>query len=178
MSCGSWLALLGGTFMVLYHWNQSSWLSQCLVTRSCMTLCDPTTVAHQAPPSMGDSQARILEGLPAMLSSMPSYWVLNRGLLLLGWQMAAFVGFLVLSSTHIPVDCPYTSSWSSALTLLKEEEAVPPSLPDVSPLQPGLFRDLTDISTTFSSHPWKYTSSFQCIAIGPIACSSDSDSGA
>ena len=88
-----------------------------------------------------------------MPSSIPSYWVLNRGLLILGWQMAAFVGFSVLSSIHIPVSSPYTCSWSSALTLLKEEEAVSLSLPDVFPLQSGLFRDLTDISTTFISHP-------------------------
>ena len=112
---------------------------------------EPTRLLHL----WGILQARILEGLPAMSSSMPSYWVLNRGVLILGWQMVAFVGFSVLSSIHIPVNSPYTCSWSSALTLLKEEEAVPLSLPDVFPLQSGLFRDLTDISITFNFHPWK-----------------------
>ena len=33
----------------------------CLVAQLCRTLCDPGTVAHQAPLSMGFSQARILE---------------------------------------------------------------------------------------------------------------------
>ena len=88
-----------------------------------------------------------------MSSSMPSYWVLNRGVLILGWQMVAFVGFSVLSSVHIPVNSPYTCSGSSALTLLKEEEAVLLSLPEAFPLQSGLFRDLTDISITFNFHP-------------------------
>ena len=32
-----------------------------LVTQSCLTLCDPQTVAHQAPLSMGILQARTLE---------------------------------------------------------------------------------------------------------------------
>ena len=33
----------------------------CLVAQSCRALCDPGTVAHQDPLSMGFSQARILE---------------------------------------------------------------------------------------------------------------------
>ena len=33
----------------------------CLVTQSCLTFCHPWTVSHQAPLSMGFSQARILE---------------------------------------------------------------------------------------------------------------------
>ena len=36
----------------------------CLVTQLCPTLCDPCTVAHQAPLSMGILQARILEWVP------------------------------------------------------------------------------------------------------------------
>ena len=36
----------------------------CLVTQLCPTLCDPWTVAHQAPLSMGILQARILEWVP------------------------------------------------------------------------------------------------------------------
>ena len=43
----------------------------CLVTQSCPTLCNPMAVAHQAPPSMGILQARILEWV-AMPSSRGS----------------------------------------------------------------------------------------------------------
>ena len=34
------------------------------VAQSCPTLCDPWTVAHQAPPSMGFSRQENLSGLP------------------------------------------------------------------------------------------------------------------
>ena len=39
----------------------------CLVTQSFMTLCDPMDCSPQAPQSMGDLQARILEwvGMPS-----------------------------------------------------------------------------------------------------------------
>ena len=43
----------------------------CLVTQSCPSLCDPWTIVHQAPLSMGILQARILEWV-AMLSSRGS----------------------------------------------------------------------------------------------------------
>ena len=33
------------------------------VTQSCPTLCDPWTVAHQAPPSMGFSRQKYWSGL-------------------------------------------------------------------------------------------------------------------
>ena len=36
----------------------------CLVAQTCLTLCDPWTVAHQAPLSMGLLHVRILSGLP------------------------------------------------------------------------------------------------------------------
>ena len=48
---------------MVYH---SVWL--CLVTQLCPTLCNPKTVVHQAPLSMGILQARILEWV-AMPSS-------------------------------------------------------------------------------------------------------------
>ena len=34
------------------------------VTQSCPTLCDPWTVAYQAPPSMGFSRQEYCSGLP------------------------------------------------------------------------------------------------------------------
>ena len=34
------------------------------VAQSCLTLCDPWTVAHQAPPSMGFSRQEYWSGLP------------------------------------------------------------------------------------------------------------------
>ena len=34
------------------------------VAQSCPTLCDPWTVAHQAPPSMGFSRQEYWSGLP------------------------------------------------------------------------------------------------------------------
>ena len=44
---------------------------------SCLTLCDPRTVSHQAPLSMGILQARILEWA-ALLSSRGSSWPRDR----------------------------------------------------------------------------------------------------
>ena len=38
--------------------------SESEVTQSCPTLCDPWTVAHQAPPSMGFSRQEYWSGLP------------------------------------------------------------------------------------------------------------------
>ena len=42
-------------------------------SKSCVTLCDPWTGAHQAPLSMGILQARILEWV-----AMPSSWGSSR----------------------------------------------------------------------------------------------------
>ena len=36
----------------------------CSVAQSCLTLCDPWTVVHQAPPSMGFSRQEYWSGLP------------------------------------------------------------------------------------------------------------------
>ena len=36
----------------------------CLVTKSCPTLCNPWTVAHQAPLSMGSPRQQYWSGLP------------------------------------------------------------------------------------------------------------------
>ena len=36
----------------------------CEVAQSCLTLCDPWTVAYQAPPSMGFSRQEYWSGLP------------------------------------------------------------------------------------------------------------------
>ena len=47
----------------------SEWVSE--VAQSCPTLCDPWTVAHQAPPSMGFSRQEYWSGLP-----FPSPWYL------------------------------------------------------------------------------------------------------
>ena len=49
----------------------------CLVTQSCLTLCNPWPVARQAPLSMGILQARILEWV-AMSSSRGSYQPRDR----------------------------------------------------------------------------------------------------
>ena len=38
--------------------------SESEVTQSCPTLCDPWTIAHQAPPSMGFSRQEYWSGLP------------------------------------------------------------------------------------------------------------------
>ena len=40
------------------------WQSESEVAQSCPTLCDPWTVAHQAPPSMGFSRQEYWNGLP------------------------------------------------------------------------------------------------------------------
>ena len=39
-------------------------ISESEVAQSCRTLCDPRTVAHQAPPSMGFSRQEYWSGLP------------------------------------------------------------------------------------------------------------------
>ena len=44
-------------------WSSES-ESESEVTQSCPTLCDPWTVAHQAPPSMGFSRQEYWSGLP------------------------------------------------------------------------------------------------------------------
>ena len=51
--------LLTNTLMVT-----SGLESESEVTQSCPTLCDPWTVAHQAPPSMGFSRQEYWSGLP------------------------------------------------------------------------------------------------------------------
>ena len=45
----------------------------CLVAQLCRTLCDPGTVAHQAPLSMGFSQARILEWVAISPGDLPQH---------------------------------------------------------------------------------------------------------
>ena len=47
--------------MLLYSKGNNS---ESEVTQSCLTLCDPWTVAHQAPPSMGFSRQEYWSGLP------------------------------------------------------------------------------------------------------------------
>ena len=60
-----------------YYWWRHQWMKGeldvyvCLVTQSCPTICDPWTVAHQAPLSTGILQARIQEWV-AMLPSRGS----------------------------------------------------------------------------------------------------------
>ena len=80
------------TFIYVFHYSltralskPSKWLKEFMCTslktqcacaqspHSCLTLCDPRTVAHQAALSMGILQARILEWV-AMSSSRGSSW--------------------------------------------------------------------------------------------------------
>ena len=44
--------------------NTESTLSETEVAQSCPTLCDPWTVAHRTPPSMGFSRQEYWSGLP------------------------------------------------------------------------------------------------------------------
>ena len=41
------------------------------VTQSCLTLCNPTDVAHQGPPSMGFSRPEYWSGLPFPSPGVP-----------------------------------------------------------------------------------------------------------
>ena len=43
------------------EWIKKLWYN---IVHSCPTLCDPWTVAHQAPPSMGFSRQEYWSGLP------------------------------------------------------------------------------------------------------------------
>ena len=47
---------------ILYHWAHSE--SESEVAQLCLTLCDPWTVAHQAPLSVGFSRQEYCSGLP------------------------------------------------------------------------------------------------------------------
>ena len=51
--------------------------SESEVAQSCLTLCDPWTVAHQAPPSMGFSRQEYWSGLP-FPSPEPKKIILNK----------------------------------------------------------------------------------------------------
>ena len=50
-----------------------------LVAKLCLTLCDPWSVAHQAPQSMGISQARILEWAVISISKGSSACIACNG---------------------------------------------------------------------------------------------------
>ena len=50
------------TAVFVFYLNKT--LSQSKVALSCPTRCDPWTVAHQAPPSMGFSRQEYWSGLP------------------------------------------------------------------------------------------------------------------
>ena len=72
-------------------------ISESEVAQSCPTLCDPWTVAHQAPPSTGFSRQEYWSGLPIpssksrvyhlrqVLSQVPHYW--EGGLIMPTLQM-------------------------------------------------------------------------------------------
>lgn len=53
------------------------------------------------------------------------YWVLNRGVLILGWQMAVFVRFSTTLRAHIPLNSPYKCLWSCALLWFKRKGLFP-----------------------------------------------------
>ena len=70
MGCHSllqWIFLTQGSnpFLFSFFWIKANTIaSQSEVAQSCLTLCDPWTVAHQAPPSMGFSRQEYWSGLP------------------------------------------------------------------------------------------------------------------
>ena len=51
-------------FNFFFHVDFCMLQSESEVAQSCPTLCDPWTVAHQAPPSMGFSRQEYWSGLP------------------------------------------------------------------------------------------------------------------
>lgn len=82
------------------------------------------------------------------------YRVLNRGVLILDWQVAVFVGCSALPRAHIPISAPYICSRSCALTLPEKQGAIPFLPPEILPLQfELLFNDFTDTSFTSSLIP-------------------------
>ena len=54
-----------------YKEEYEKYVCVCLVAHSCPTLCNPWTVAHQAPLSMGILQARILEWVALLQGIFP-----------------------------------------------------------------------------------------------------------
>ena len=48
----------------IYRVNATAAAAASKSLQSCLTLCDPTTVAHQAPPSLGFSRQEHWSGLP------------------------------------------------------------------------------------------------------------------
>ena len=64
---GNKMAAVLPSFTSSYHtsqWKRRELLSPSEVAQSCPTLCDPWTVAHKAPPSMGFSRQEYWSGLP------------------------------------------------------------------------------------------------------------------
>ena len=68
-----WVEILFANFMSLSE-----------VAQSCPTLCDPWTVAHQAPPSMGFSRQEYWSGLPFQIQVYSQYW--NKWIRWKGWS--------------------------------------------------------------------------------------------
>ena len=71
----------------------------CSVAKSCLTLCDPWTVAHRAPLSMGFSRQESCSGLP--FPSQRIFPTQGSNLCLLHWQADS----LPLSHKGKPKDC-------------------------------------------------------------------------
>ena len=84
-----WRAAIHGvakSWTWLSDWTELNWT---VLSQSCSTLCDPWTVAHQTPLSMGIPQARILEwaAMPSFRgSSQPRDRICISLLHLLHWQ--------------------------------------------------------------------------------------------
>ena len=70
---GPALSLLCGVLREDRSLVQALALLLCLVAQSCRALCDPGTVAHQDPLSMGFSQARILEWVAISPGDLPQH---------------------------------------------------------------------------------------------------------
>ena len=87
-----------------------------LVTLSCLTLCDPWTVVHQAPLSMGFPRQEYWSGLP-----FPSPGIFHKGIKLASPVAPALAGrFLTTEPPRTP---------SLVYTVLKTRQEAPEGVP-------------------------------------------------
>ena len=65
--------LWSGAYVIIIEISESA------VVQSCPTLCDPWTVAHQSPPSMGFSRQVYWSGLPSVVDFKLKTWTAVHG---------------------------------------------------------------------------------------------------
>ena len=106
------LCMIGSRFIHLIGTEEHS-ESESEVAQSCPTLCDPWTVAHQAPPSMGFSRQEYWSGVPfPSPGDLPDPGIEPRSPTLQAdaltsappgkLKMCSFYGWVIFHHIHVP----------------------------------------------------------------------------